>query len=499
MPNRPGELRSIVKAPSYVRLCEAYVDRLGRIDEDSMSNEVMNPPIMEDEVVCRDWKAPHYSLLTMFSSSFIADVGHSLGLRYKHNCHQYLPKTSNVNFNSDNFPQFFGNPEYFDFTSIQSIIAENLLQSPINFNMQELEQLCRGCIAEHQSSQGLKNEGSSRSGTVHHCLLSPGGNTTQTLRDKPLPLSVATPSVINRLQHAAEDWLFRTDPIDFESASGVVVYIDESSSFLHYTVYDRVIPSDATSVQILLSSSCAISYIQGSSDCVEHGRRLKRHLIQTRTFSSIGTYVRIDVVASSAAAYARMITANVLVCPPGTVNCLLPALAKTGAMSGVPVITEDEEAKWGSAVVAEDKSRVMTSGWFQSLGVEKRDSFTYNWGYDHLSGLEHYVTVLENVNVTLPLNVIGESEENDNNDVDQKSDIPKDSTPRDIQTPVILQTEEKEDALVTELLEKGEIPFPGNSDYKITTPIRNFAKHEHKDLFSRLQSMDFEKVNKMRH
>merc|ERR1719223_1812259 len=144
-----------------------------------------------------------------------------------------------------------------------------------------------------------------------------------------LPLTFVLPSLVDRLRHLADDWTGVLDShIKYEDQNGVIIAVDERSTMMNYDAYDSVIPKEVKTIQIFASASCAVNYAQGgNTDCIEHGRRLKRYFIQTRT-QQHDTYVRYDVVGSTAASFSRMIKARILVCPPGTVMCLLPALGK---------------------------------------------------------------------------------------------------------------------------------------------------------------------------
>ena len=291
--------------PSYIQLCQAYIDR-----RESGSGEIAFSTlnVMEDPAVCVDWSAPQYSMMTLFASSLIAAKGVEYGLRYTHDCHSFIPHTrQNIE-------------THYDFTSAQQVLPENLISKSDEDSVDDglIESLCHGCISHYETV-----EPSTYAGMTHHCLLFPGGATSEKLKEDKheVPLSSILPSVVDRLRHMSDDWIDATDSLDFEDESGVIVALDEKSTFMDFGYYDRVLPESPTSIQILASSNCAVASIEGYSDCIEHGRSLKAYFI-SRLPST--TYVRYDIIASTATSFARMMKAKTLICPPGTVMCLFP-------------------------------------------------------------------------------------------------------------------------------------------------------------------------------
>ena len=176
---------------------------------------------------------------------------------------------------------------------------------------------------------------------------------------------------------------------------------------MNYSVYDKVIPSGVTSIQIFASSSCGLDYVDAKTDCIEHGRRLKRYFKQTRP----GTYVRYDVVGSTAASYTRMINARILVCPPGTIMCLLPALSKKAGKK---------------AYIAEDPSEVETFQWFENHVLAERKALGFQEkGFDDVDESD-YLTIISDVSLDMPLDAIGEGGSDASNTTDTGLDHPTD-------------------------------------------------------------------------
>ena len=150
--------------------------------------------------------------------------------------------------------------------------------------------------------------------------------TEQTRQEKTLEvLRSVLPTLKDRLQFMAVDHYPRSSPPPGETESGVVIYMDEMSLPVPFYVYSKHIPEFVSSIHILLHPHCATVKLKTHDYmCVDHGRNLRRFLALLYPNSN----VHLDIVSSTAATQSRMILAKTLICPPGTVGCLLPALAK---------------------------------------------------------------------------------------------------------------------------------------------------------------------------
>jgi len=125
------------------------------------------------------------------------------------------------------------------------------------------------------------------------------------------------------------------------------------SAFMNFNIYNQIITQGTTSIQVFASSSCAVAYVLGKLKCIEHGRQLKWWFINNRP----NIYVRYDVVGSTVASFSRMMNAKVLICPPGIIQCLLPALGKQAGKK---------------AFIAEDSSHAGTYHWFEENVLKER-------------------------------------------------------------------------------------------------------------------------------
>jgi hypothetical protein len=290
--------------PSHIQLCSAYLERVSKTNDELESLPTVN--VVEDVGTCLDWSAPNYSMMTIFASSLIAAKGFNLGLRYNHDCFQYISQTRQ------------DEQTHYDYTTVQQVLPENLISKSdaSSTNGAVVEDMCNACIAQFDEN----GNPATFSGSSHHCFLFPEPQNTET-DDVELPLSSILSSFVDRMRHLAEDWIDASDAIEYEDSSGIVIALDENSIFMDFEFYDNIIiPQKPKSIQIFASPNCALAAVNENSSCLNHGRALK-HYFKIRYPR---TYVRYDIVASTATSYARMMRAKILVCPPGTVLCLLP-------------------------------------------------------------------------------------------------------------------------------------------------------------------------------
>jgi len=339
--------------PAHVDLCSVLLELDKDKDEDvdngfnidgfigTTTMDVKNENMMfqEDPATCLDWSAPLHSFLEIYASTLIASLinlkaGREL-VSYSHNCRRYL-EASHDPPNVD-----------FDFSTTQTILpSANTLIDPndlLKVDMDGVKDLCRGCLAHANAPTSL---GSYSAGS-HHCLLYPGkawwsSSSLQSERNLQtetdghamidlthLPIAAILPSITSRVEHMATDWMYVSEPIDKERESGAIVIVDEYSIMMNYGLYSDAIPFSTTSIQILATASCAhaAAPLDSTNSCIEHGRRLKRFFMQTRGLND-AVYVRYDVIASTASILARAAHAKTLVCSPGTITCIIPALGK---------------------------------------------------------------------------------------------------------------------------------------------------------------------------
>lgn len=353
--------------PSHVQLCKALLDRSGMVNGNAESLPTIL--VKEDPAVCVDWSAAHFSAQTIFGSSLIAAKGKDYGLRYSHNCHQFLTHTRE------------GNTHY-DYTTVQEVLPENLISAndAASVDLDLVKDLCSRCITENAEE---RPEGFDA--TTNHCLLFPGGATAEDMVEKKheLPLASILSSFVDRMRHMSNDWIDATNAIKNEGDSGVIVSLDANSKFMDFQYYNLAIPFTPTSIQIFASANCAAASIKKKSNCIEHGRALKAHFKQR--FPTV--YVRYDIVASTATSFARMMNVKILTCPPKTINCILPALAKLAGKK---------------AFIADDGSDPQTSHWFQKLIEKRKELGLFRVGFDPVSD-EDFLVISEQASMeTMP-------------------------------------------------------------------------------------------------
>lgn len=357
--------------PSHVQLCEAYLSR-HHLDRSEIE-KLPKASVQESESICVDWTSPHYSVMNIFASSLIAAKGVDYGLTYDHKCHKYISQTRK---NKD---------AHYDYTTVQEVLVENLISSKDarSLDSGNVEKLCRGCIQEFNSDT-LERHGNA----ANHCFLFPEGDTSAKMKEegKEIPFETILPSFVDRMRHMTQDWIAATDALDFEEDSGVIVVLDEKSTWMDFSFYDSVIPPGTTSIQILASPNCAMAHANDQSNCIQYGRALKAHF---KTNYASTAYTRYDIVASTATSFARMMNVKTLICPPGTISCLLPALAKIAGKK---------------AFVAEDGSSLETFHWFEHLIKKRKSLGLQNVGFDAVAD-EDFLAISEEASKEMPLDL----------------------------------------------------------------------------------------------
>ena len=336
--------------PSHISLCEELISRNDYVtNEQSNEGSATTSPftkfvVHETSEFCADWSKPHSAMMQIISSSIIAYVGERFGLEYTHNCHNVLDASYRHNLN-------------FDVTTVQEIFTEQKM--PIDQKVLQLgevvHELCVGCIEEYNNNNGAF-DGSDAS---HHCMAFPdrGGAKTAIVAEQikgqnGMPqmvqreaqvdskgnvfhtaLESVLPLVRNRLWHVARDWQNESKIPRGDPRTGAVIFIDADSSMpIPFHLYRQFIPPYITQIEIMSGPNCAkgklavsMSQFQSMS-CLQHGAELRDYLHDNYQDQAVD--VSFNLLSSTAAQYTRMIQTNTLICPPNTISCLFPALAK---------------------------------------------------------------------------------------------------------------------------------------------------------------------------
>lgn len=369
--------------PSHIAMCRELQRRhdLSYGDpsaEDPDAVAARFPPLVveEHDNVCASWEAPHFHLMEMLSSTFLGAYGARYNVAYRPDCartrgeshasHGAVAIQRDRNLQYRSAPQLSADDTHlleraqldFDTTTIQQILADISLLLDRSKTTPESESavlaLCRGCIQEHDAlakagtfnggSEGEQLDGVQQdvadakareydlrmSHVSHECLLYPGGKSGEAAKaagGNGVALSALRPIVVTLLRHAALDWRRRSQAPDDEGRHGAVVYIDDTSSLMPAKVYADKIPQSTKTIAVLVGPLCGRRV-----DCLKKSDELVGFLGQLYPSAT----VRRDIVASTAAAFSRMILSKHLIAPPGTVSALLPALAKpTGTFGAV--------------------------------------------------------------------------------------------------------------------------------------------------------------------
>jgi len=329
--------------PAHITLCKELIKRNAEAEnQDEESKSVQNPFLMskiktnglfevhESQDVCTDWERPHSSLQQIISSSIVAHAGSRFDLKYKHNCYTTMSSHTNLDFDVTTAQQIFpANPMPFD---------ENKLSlGEVVFN------LCQSCIDQENNSDYIARRKLMYENNIedtHHCFLFPErgevhmGNVQedddfhQEILDENnqivnTALDAALTLVRNRLYHASIDWAPRSRIPSNDPRAGAVIYLDAAHSLPIPFYHFRSHIEEANHVSIISSPRCSES-ILGNINCFKYGSDLQRYL--QNYFNKIE--VSFDLVSSTAVAYSRMIQSHILLCPPGSITCLFPALAR---------------------------------------------------------------------------------------------------------------------------------------------------------------------------
>lgn len=363
--------------PSHVQLCEELINRnnfVTRVAQQDQSGGLRSTPtfdkfvVRESPILCQDWSKPHSALMQLISSSIIAYAGERFGLEYHHGCHKLLEAE---------YIRGLG----FDVTTVQQVFPE--LKMPIDQRVLSLGDvvfdLCNSCIQEYNNNGaeigsydathhclGFPDRGPVSMGTVNQQIQGRNGMPEMIMKEELVDsqgnifhsaLESVLPLVRNRLWHQARDWqveamIPRNDPL-----TGSVIFFDSGQSLpIPFHLYKDYIPDDTSRIDIISGPNCASGNLAISMSrleplsCLEHLTELREYLHNYG--SEFGVEVTFTLVSSTATQFTRMTQTSTLICPPETLSCLLPTLAKERTKNAV--IFESPEST--------------TSYWFDSLG-----------------------------------------------------------------------------------------------------------------------------------
>jgi hypothetical protein len=152
------------------------------------------------------------------------------------------------------------------------------------------------------------------------------------------PISAVERQLRNRYHTLAENWVGVTNPPPNEKLAGTVILVDVASRYMAPAILADYIPQEVSSISILASPLCVTAplvarFEGGPATCLEYVDELLNYF--TSNYPGLATSgpdgtagVTSKLVPSTAAGLARPMTANTLLCPPGTLDCLPAALGK---------------------------------------------------------------------------------------------------------------------------------------------------------------------------
>ena len=326
--------------PSHIEMCQAFLERREmKLAGQRLEGHVH---VTEDEAVCTDWAAPHASMMAIFSGEVINQVSQRYGVTYSHDCQRtHMPSTSDGK----------------DWKTIQEDFPPSgLVLDDGSVSEEQIVELCKGCMAgfngEEASAsvdQNHPNPSWFHPHSTRHCIMYPG--TTRPLvndheemdmaavqeqrkRAQHAPLGKLFKTVEDRMKLAAAKHKLENNPgfrlsngrtiEDEEEKDGVIIYLDEGSMPMTRLEINKHIPKGANVISIIISPLCVDAVWENDQKCVDYAKAMQKDIQKLHPDAE----VTFEVSTSTAAAVSRMVRVKVLVCPPGTTTCLIPALAK---------------------------------------------------------------------------------------------------------------------------------------------------------------------------
>jgi hypothetical protein len=182
-----------------------------------------------------------------------------------------------------------------------------------------------------------------------------GGRKVETI-----PLQGLGQALTNRLTKAAHEFKDVTATPTAEGQSGVIIYLDPVSTAIAKTSYKNYILASGTnpsSVCVLTSPLCRSANLASGEPCMEYAEELVTQL--KSDFDSLIDHaaIKFEVSCSTAGIMSRLIRSKVMLCPPGSPSCLIPAMVK-------PTDTK--------AILLETPTDKIPTDWFSYLGFDDK-------------------------------------------------------------------------------------------------------------------------------
>ena len=276
--NQPAPLTPSTTEPSHIKLCRELIHRT-----EGAGSKKDNFVVYENPARCASSKS-FASLSFIMLSAAIAQAGSKARLVYHHNCTSDQP------------------------TTIQQWLPQDLTFG-VGIGQEQMQDKCTKCIKSEHFTQ---------------CMGVPiAGTMTEPL--DPMTASLRIAAFRHNIQQAVQDIRksalsqVRTSP----TYGGAVIVLDlemETSGkawALPLFFYQDIIHKNVSSIAILTTHRC----IAKSPNCKHHSQLLTKEL--TTLYPS--AQVHAEVLSLTSIAYARIMEAPQLICPP-TVFCILPSL-----------------------------------------------------------------------------------------------------------------------------------------------------------------------------
>jgi hypothetical protein len=293
----------------------------------------------EDDTNCLDWTSPHYRVMEIIGASILDRVnGYS---RYRHDC--YRSRTWDEGVTG------------FDRTTVQQMLPiARMTPNQDLFNETEFHTQCKVCLEQFDPTTEKNRV---KSAAFHHCFTWPETFEDHDYADattyevglvgqkvvlpqnatKPntAPITSVWKQIRNRLGYVSKIFSNVTDSPPNEHNSGVVIYIDPSTTGIDKEIYPSYWANlgGVTSISVLSSPLCAVAYLPTGQKCSDYAEDLVAYFqtivpgMSNTGFNNLNG-IRFQMAASSAGLWSRAIRSKLLICPPTTPNCLIPAGSK---------------------------------------------------------------------------------------------------------------------------------------------------------------------------
>jgi len=386
--------------PSHIALCTEFLHRRELHEEHPDRPFTTHFHVEEDDAVCRDWSTPHSAIMQMLSADIVAFFGQKYGITYVHNCQRdKAPTETTDGLDYTTMQEEWPNSGLIlDNGVIEEDLVANLCKGCIhgfNLEQQKHDEL-------NDADPDDPNPPWFHPHQTHHCILYPNTSrplindqqevdlvavTEQRAMAKESPFSHIIETVMDRFQSAAgmikmeigdppiatmapggmaqaakrllfgnanenQDLAHKQRVLaeapfvpfgtNVEEQNGAVIYLDDGSVPIKLMQYAKYIPSTVSTIDVLYSPLCSSVFLSNGERCVKHALDIEIYMKQMYPDS----FVKSHMIASTAAAYSRMILAKFLVCPPGTSACLMPALSKEEDTFAVVAESPEDLGTW---------------------------------------------------------------------------------------------------------------------------------------------------------